>query len=57
MTDLKKLLDAHDMGVEELISAAGTLHEPSYAHRCKQCGKLIAELGKASNDRKKAADT
>jgi hypothetical protein len=40
-----------DMGVEELVSAAGSLHrpdnEPTYAHRCPSCGRLISVLANA----------
>ena len=45
---MEKLWEAHEMGVEEFISAAGTLHNP-YAHRCPACGRLISVLKEDTN--------
>jgi hypothetical protein len=40
-----------DMGVEELISAAGRLHDwPQRAHRCQVCGRLVAPLMETEHD-------
>ena len=49
-TDIE-LHEAMDMGVEELVSAAGTLHSPpAFASRCRTCGRFVSVLTSKEQD-------